>query len=293
MNVKHAACFAAIAALLGVAPNVCAITCQPYWGQEYKEDFNSLASSGTSSALPPGWALIETGTNADTTYAVGDGNAATGNTYSFGNSADRALGAITDANVRSVFGVCLINATGKPIASVDVSLSWEQWRAVPCAFSSDRRTVSYSVDATALNNGTWTSEAALGIEVAGLGNASGAVDGNMYSSSKSATVNLISPWTPNSTLFLRMTQPISLTECRGNGLAVDDFKLARPPMCDLDIDGNGQVDPLTDAVLSMRAMFGLTGAAVTSGAVGANAGRNDWNRIRTFLNYNCGTNYLP
>ena len=60
----------------------------------------------------------------------------------------------------------------------------------------------------------------------------------------------------------------------------------------LDVDGNGATDGLTDGLLIMRAMFGLTGTAVTDGAVGGpTPSRGDWNAIRSHLNSNCGTSY--
>ncbi len=39
----------------------------------------------------------------------------------------------------------------------------------------------------------------------------------------------------------------------------------------LDVDGNGQYDALTDGLLLLRDMFGLTDTALVSGAVAANA----------------------
>ena len=63
--------------------------------------------------------------------------------------------------------------------------------------------------------------------------------------------------------------------------------------CALDVDGNGTIDALTDGLLLLRAMFGLTGLQVTNGALGANATRGDWSSIRTFLNANCGTSFAP
>ena len=42
----------------------------------------------------------------------------------------------------------------------------------------------------------------------------------------------------------------------------------------LDIDGNGQVDALTDGLLILRYMFGLRGGALVQGTVAANATRN-------------------
>lgn len=61
--------------------------------------------------------------------------------------------------------------------------------------------------------------------------------------------------------------------------------------CSLDIDGNGTIDALTDGLLILRAMFGLTGTAVTSGAVAANATRKTWQDQSSNTNARCGTNY--
>src|SRR6266496_2751132 len=63
-------------------------------GATYSQDFNTLASSGTSSALPTGWYFDETSTNANTLYTAGTGSSTTGDTYSFGStgSSERAFG---------------------------------------------------------------------------------------------------------------------------------------------------------------------------------------------------------
>ena len=42
----------------------------------------------------------------------------------------------------------------------------------------------------------------------------------------------------------------------------------------LDIDGNGQVDALTDGLMLLRYLFGLRGAALTAGAMGAGPSRS-------------------
>ena len=75
--------------------------------------------------------------------------------------------------------------------------------------------------------------------------------------------------------------------------AVQNFALVVTPDCTLDADGNGTVDALTDGLMMLRAMFGLTGTSVTNGAIGPNAGRNSWTAIRAFLNLNCGTTFAP
>lgn len=61
--------------------------------------------------------------------------------------------------------------------------------------------------------------------------------------------------------------------------------------CSLDIDGNGAQDALTDGLMIIRALFGLTGGSVTNNAIGANAARSTWIEIRAFLNSNCGSNF--
>jgi hypothetical protein len=59
----------------------------------------------------------------------------------------------------------------------------------------------------------------------------------------------------------------------------------------LDVDGNGVTDAQTDGLLIIRALFGLTGTAVTNGSIGGGATRSDWATIRSYLNGNCGTNF--
>jgi hypothetical protein len=66
-----------------------------------------------------------------------------------------------------------------------------------------------------------------------------------------------------------------------------------PMNCSMDVDGNGTIDALTDSMLVLRASMGLTGTAVTNGAIGAGATRSSWTDIRAYLNANCGTNYAP
>ena len=56
----------------------------------------------------------------------------------------------------------------------------------------------------------------------------------------------------------------------------------------IDIDGNGDLDALTDGLLILRGMFGLTGEALTSGAIGSNAIITDQADIESRIN-NLGT----
>ncbi len=56
-----------------------------------------------------------------------------------------------------------------------------------------------------------------------------------------------------------------------------------------DIDGDGIVNPLTDGLLVLRAVLGLTDTAVTNGAIGSNSpARANWASVKNYLNTTCG-----
>lgn len=61
----------------------------------------------------------------------------------------------------------------------------------------------------------------------------------------------------------------------------------------LDVDGNdnGFSDALTDGLMCHRLTAGLTGSAVTNGAIGLGASRADWAAIQAFVNPRCGANF--
>ena len=123
----------------------------------YAQNFNALAKTGTASALPSGWLLLETGTNANANYTAGTGSSNSGDTYSFGIDAaadDRALGAVQSGSVISSFGVAFTNTTGGAITSLKIAYAGEQWR-LGFAARTDRLDFQYSTDATGLANGTW------------------------------------------------------------------------------------------------------------------------------------------
>ena len=55
------------------------------------------------------------------------------------------------------------------------------------------------------------------------------------------------------------------------------------PLAVLDVDGNGRYDALTDGLIVLRYLFGLTGPSLTSGAVGSGATRSDPNAVLAYL----------
>jgi len=63
--------------------------------------------------------------------------------------------------------------------------------------------------------------------------------------------------------------------------------------CSLDVDGNNAIDALTDGLILLRAMLGLTGTAVTDNAIGSGAARPTWALLQPYLNGNCGASFAP
>ena len=80
----------------------------------------------------------------------------------------------------------------------------------------------------------------------------------------------------------------------------DDFCVARlsggpfgNKSCTMDIDGDGKLQALTDGLMITRVMLGMTGNAVTAGALGVGATRTTWTAIRDYLVTQCGMTVLP
>jgi uncharacterized protein (DUF1800 family) len=56
-----------------------------------------------------------------------------------------------------------------------------------------------------------------------------------------------------------------------------------------DLDGNGTFDALTDGLMLIRYLFGLSGTTVTGGSIGPLATRPDWFAVNGYLLSGCGT----
>ncbi len=75
---------------------------------------------------------------------------------------------------------------------------------------------------------------------------------------------------------------------------IDGLAVAAPPSPCLDLDGDGIVNPLTDGLMLLRAMLGMTGTAVTNGAMPVSAPpRSSWAAIQAHMNANCGMRFGP
>lgn len=192
----------------------------------YAQDFNTLASSGTSQSLPAGFQIAEgsDGTAADGFYAAGTGSSNAGNIYSFGTTAaDRALGSLTSGGVTpAIFGGIFTNGLGGTITGLTFGYDGEQWRAGTAA--SDFLNFQYSLNATEVTNGTWIDIDSLDF-AALIVTGNTALDGNL--AANRATLNGSA-----SGLSIANGQRFGFrwvdNDVTGNdhGLAVDNFRLA-------------------------------------------------------------------
>ncbi|MEP7270580.1 MAG: Ig-like domain repeat protein [Acidobacteriota bacterium] len=199
------------------------------FGAAYTQNFDTLASTAVSSTVPLGWSFVETGTNADSNYAVGIGSSATGDTYSFGafSNAERALGGLQSTTLVPTIGASFTNNTGGIIASLAISYTGEQWR-LGALSRLDQLDFQYSINATSLTTGTWIDVNPLDFIAPTTTPTVGALNGNV-APNRTAISNTISSLSiANGAVFwIRWNDfnPIG----NDDGLAVDDFSLTPSP----------------------------------------------------------------
>ncbi|MEX2214248.1 MAG: PEP-CTERM sorting domain-containing protein [Phycisphaeraceae bacterium] len=217
---------AAMALMLFVASGAKAVPIS-LTGGAYTQDFDTLATAGSSSTLPPGWAFVETGGNANGLYVGNNGAQTAGDTYSYGTtgSTDRALGALRSGTLVPIIGAEFTNNTGGTITSLSINYIGEMWRAgVTGRNAADRIDFAFSLNATALNNGAFTDVDALDYQSSNINTTAGAVDGNSASFNTPVAGNVNGLNILNgSTFWIRWTDfDISSSD---DGLAVDNFSL--------------------------------------------------------------------
>ena len=69
-----------------------------------------------------------------------------------------------------------------------------------------------------------------------------------------------------------------------SGIGITSGSPTAIPVVNLDVDGNGKADGLTDGLLIIRFLFGFTGAALTDGAIDPTGIRTQPNDIVAYLN---------
>ncbi|HTU10368.1 MAG TPA: tandem-95 repeat protein, partial [Allosphingosinicella sp.] len=206
----------------------------------YTQNFNSLANTGTSSALPTGWFIAESGTGSNATYTAGTGSGSTADTYSFGAAGDteRALGTLRSNALNLSFGTSFTNNIGATITSFLVSYKGEQWRRGDNTVA-DRLDFQYSLDATSITTGNWFSVDTLDFNSVTLTGGAGARDGNTIFSNVSGSIGSLM-LASGATIWIRWVD----FNVAGNddGLAVDDFSITptiAPPEPIIDLNGSG------------------------------------------------------
>lgn len=191
----------------------------------YTQNFNTLrATAGTSTTLPTGWRLLETGSGANTSYASDAGATATGNTYSYGTgtNTERAFGALRSGSVIPVLGVQVRNSTGQTITSITITYTGEQWRCGATG-RTDQLDFQYSTNATSLSTGTWTDNNTLDF-VSPSTTTTGAKDGNAAANRAVKTAIITGLNIANNGLFWLRWNDADATGA-DDGLAIDDFSL--------------------------------------------------------------------
>ena len=195
------------------------------FGVAYTQDFDTLASSGTSSTVPTGWDFSEAGTNANTLYTAGTGSGNTGDTYSFGASAstERAFGGLQSGALIPTIGASFANNTGGAIGSLAISYTGEQWRLGALA-RTDQLDFQFSTDAASLTTGNWTDVDALDFTAPVTAGTVGLLDGNAAANRAAVSGSITGlSITNGSTFWIRWTD-FNATDA-DDGLAVDDFSL--------------------------------------------------------------------
>lgn len=246
----------------------------PAVGTPVTENFNTLASSGTSSTVPPGWAFLEAGANANTTYTAGTGSGNSGDTYSFGaaGSSERAFGGLLSGSLTPTIGAAFTNNTGATIASLTIAYTGEQWR-LGALGRADRIDFQYSTSATSLTTGTWTDVDALDFTSPVTSGTTGALDGNAAANRTVITVTITGLSIPNGTTFWIRWMDSNATGS-DDGLAVDDFSLTgESGVVSTNPSGVGAASPASvfpgDTTLLTVAVTPGSGPLSTGLAVGA------------------------
>lgn len=193
----------------------------------YIQNFNSLANSGTSSTLPIGWEILETGTsaNANGSYTAGTGSSNAGDTYSFGSagSTERALGGLQSGTLVPTIGASFTNNTGAVITAFNIAYSGEQWR-LGTSGRADRLDFQYSADATSLATGTWFDLDTLDFVSPTTTGTVGLLDGNAAANRTNISGGISGLSLNSGSTFWIRWNSFDATGA-DDGLAIDDFAI--------------------------------------------------------------------
>ena len=281
MRIERGARGAVLCLALAVAsPSALAQYVSLVGGTPPVQDFNSLAAAGSSASLPDGWYLYEIDTNANTEYAADDGTLNSGNTYSYGASgnAERAFGTLLSGSLESTIGAQLRNDTALALSEIAVSYTGEQWR-LGALGRVDRLDAQYSLDATGLDNGTWTDIDTLDLVAPVQAGTLGALDGNAAANRVAVSASITGlNLAPAATLWVRWVDfnPSGIDD----GLAIDDISFAvagdppvdNPPEVSGTVPADNASDVALDATLTVTFNEAVTPTAPWFSLVCASSG---------------------
>lgn len=199
------------------------------YGTLYTQNFDSLASSGSSATLPAGWEIAEAGSGANGLYTAANGSIAVADLYSFGATAsgERALGSIADESFSAVFGAQFENNTGLNINRIGITYRGENWR-LGTTGRKDKLDFQYSLDATSLTSGTWTDANQLDFRTPTTSGAVGARDGNSPLNSARVGAQIAFLDIPEGASFWIRWSDFNATG-NDDGLSIDEFTITAVP----------------------------------------------------------------
>ncbi len=224
-----------LASALGFACLATGLAAQVSFTGSYSQNFDSLGAGAvtwTNNSTLPGWfAHQASGNQAPTTLnaplaaGTGTGSNSKGLWFNFGSGSDRALGGSPAGGTGAItYGVALTNNTGATITQFNLSFDWERW------FDSDitvdqTLTFAYSLDATSLTSGTFTSVSSASVTYS-TPQGSQVWAENPLVVSRSISITSIN-WAPGGTLWLRWQD---VNEADGDhGVGIDNVSISAIP----------------------------------------------------------------
>lgn len=202
--------------------------------QTYNQDFNTLASSGSSNSFS-----LSNWTISRETYNGNDGAGNTGTIYSYGTtgSSERALGSLNSGNTPKLyFGTSFKNESGSNIGKISITYTGEQWRNGTKnilgvgTLLPDSLIFQYSLNASSAidSNASWTSVNALTFISPTLLTVEGKLDGNASEHKTTLSAELGIVLIAGQTLTIRWANERSISSQvvgSRDGLAIDDLSV--------------------------------------------------------------------
>ena len=194
----------------------------------YTQNFDGMGATGT--ACPTDWTGIRaagSGTaNQVLTLVVTDGATTSGGAFNVGTTAaiERALGTLASSSTIPAIGATFRNTTGALISKISLAGVMEQWKSGSDATITENLVFSYSLDATSLNTGVWSTVPSLNlVEKLIASTTAAAVDGNLAANKTSILSDISLAWANNSNLWIKWTDA---NDAGSDGIyAIDDFSL--------------------------------------------------------------------